>query len=417
MNVEFIADDPRQEARRRLEAVLRSGTDQLAVACAFCTAAGVKLLERHTTRLGQPGSFVVVSATPPTNYPALGALHRRIPQHLYVHWGALSPYEIKNGAALMHSKVFYARAGNECWLWTGSHNLTGTAMLGANCEAAVLLHGRADEKPFRDALTHLQACRREATLYNPDLSPLDLAQRDELLVIHAEAGASPAGPLPWRIHLCLNSEQYDELLSPPARVRLLLYPPHSLLGGWQHATPHAAYTGSLTGLNFTGLNSRALRGGTPAEWQAASFSVVESRAVLVMVNSAGPVGSRVTTQAVLSINTPANPKESLLSDEPKMTSVPVPGEVRRSAIDPDMRRFFRRKDVEGSSLLHIPIVARRRAVRLAADEVRPADLETIRSRYAPDESVEVTLEGRSFAERKKRHPFILRTKYRLIGND
>jgi len=38
--------------------------------------------------------------------------------------GAISPVEISVGAALMHSKVFYARAKDECWLWTGSHNLT-----------------------------------------------------------------------------------------------------------------------------------------------------------------------------------------------------------------------------------------------------------------------------------------------------
>ena len=41
----------------------------------------------------------------------------------------------------MHSKVFFARAGEQCRLWTGSHNLTASAMQGVNCEAAVLVEG------------------------------------------------------------------------------------------------------------------------------------------------------------------------------------------------------------------------------------------------------------------------------------
>jgi hypothetical protein len=32
-----------------------------------------------------------------------------------------------------------------------------------------LLHGNAEEKPFVDALDHLLACKREASLYDPDI--------------------------------------------------------------------------------------------------------------------------------------------------------------------------------------------------------------------------------------------------------
>jgi hypothetical protein len=41
----------------------------------------------------------------------------------------------------MHSKVFFAKNGQRCQLWAGSHNLTASASQGVNCEAAVLLDG------------------------------------------------------------------------------------------------------------------------------------------------------------------------------------------------------------------------------------------------------------------------------------
>src|SRR5206468_1460240 len=117
MEIEFIAESPRAKARPRLDTILARGLDQLAIACAFCTGAGVQLLTRHASRLALPDSFLVVAAAEPTDYAALGQLHSLIPGKLFVHWGALSPVEIKVRAALMHSKVFYVRSGRECWLW------------------------------------------------------------------------------------------------------------------------------------------------------------------------------------------------------------------------------------------------------------------------------------------------------------
>lgn len=51
MNVEFFSGDPREPARSRLDEVLSKGGSQLAIACAFCADAGVKLLDRHLPRL------------------------------------------------------------------------------------------------------------------------------------------------------------------------------------------------------------------------------------------------------------------------------------------------------------------------------------------------------------------------------
>jgi hypothetical protein len=413
MDVEFFAADPRKKARPDLEHVLRNGTDQLAIACAFCTAAGVKLLLQHTARLAKPDSFVVVAAAPPTDYPELSRLHSVIPSSLFVHWGASAPFEIKNGAALMHSKVFYARAGRECWLWTGSHNLTGNATQGGNCEAAVLLHGTADERPFVDALQHLLACRNEATLYDPDAPPPGGAQKADILVIHAEADPlPPVGPLPWRIHLCLNSAVFDELLTAPADVRLFVYPSGALMRGWQNATPRAAYSGSLTGQNLTGQNPRARRAGTPAEWSAANFGIVQSGQVLVMGPVAPPSAS-VTTQAVLYVDRQSDPQESLFSEEPRVEVELVRGEQRWTPVDSDMLQFFRKKHIHGSSILHVPFTGRRQVIRVPEDEAREADFEKIQTEIGANRNIPIESVVRSEAKMMKRHPFIIRAKYRL----
>lgn len=413
MDVEFLAADPRNKARPALEQVLRNGTDQLAIACAFCTAAGVELLVRQAARLTNADSFVVVAAAPPTDYSKLARLHAVAPSSLFVHWGALAPFEIKNGAALMHSKVFYARAGSECWLWTGSHNLTANATQGGNCEAAVLLHGTADEQPFVDALQHLLACRNEATLYDPDAPPPGGAQKSDILVIHAESDQlPPSTPLAWRIHLCLNSPEFDALLTAPADVRLFLYPKGALIGGWQIATPAAAYSGYLTGQNLTAQNPRAPGAGTPAEWRAASFGIVELGNVLVLGPDAPPSAS-VTTQAVLYIDTRSDPKEALFSEEPKIETRMIQGEERWTPVDSDMRQYFRRSHVRGSSILHVPFVGRRQVIRIPGDEAREADLGRIQTDIGANRYLPFEFSAISESKSMKRHPFIVRAKYRL----
>src|SRR5687767_13616620 len=105
MDVTFVANDPRLKARPLLDDILKRGVDQLAVAVTFCTGAGVELLLSHVPLLSRAGSFVVISAAPPTAYGDLARLNRAIPGNLFIHWGALAPFEKNVGAALMHSKV------------------------------------------------------------------------------------------------------------------------------------------------------------------------------------------------------------------------------------------------------------------------------------------------------------------------
>lgn len=395
---------------------MSNGTDQLVIATGFCTAAGVALLLAHTDRLKGLDSFVVVPSAPPTDYAELAKLHSAIPNNLFVHWGALSPYEKKAGAALMHSKVIYARAGQNCWLWTGSHNFTGNATQGGNCEAAVLITGTADEKPFVDALMHLRACRDEASDYDPDMAPPNDTRREDTLVIHAEGHLDANSGLPCRIHLCLDSPNYDDLLTAPVPVRLFLYENGSLTRGWQAAIPKAAFSGVLSGLNLTGLNPSVRRGGTTAEWSSANFNIEEAGGVLVL-GDAGPPRRGVTTQAVLAIDAIADTQEALFTEKPRIDQRLISGTERFAAVDPDMRKFFRKADVHAAGLLHVPVVGREQVIRVAEGDLRLRDFDRIRARIAGRQQIAIESDELSEARRVRRHPFLVRAKYKLPDAD
>ena len=285
MNVRFIAADPRNRARPVLDTVLAYGTDQLAIACAFLTPGGVETLKRHAARLKLPDSFVVVAWEKPTSLDALNELHAFIPGKLYVHLGSLTPVERRVGPGLMHSKVFFARAGEQCRLWTGSHNLTASAMQGVNCEAAVLVEGTRGEAVFTDVLAHLNQCRVEALLFDPLNPPPPLAP-EQTLVIHAECGTA-LKPHPWFVHLRPDSlADYDKAMRPPAAVWLYLYIPRDA-SAWN--TPSICrgslfWHGTLcTALNFTERHPQ--HRGISADWSAADY-VIELKGRVRLFNGA-----------------------------------------------------------------------------------------------------------------------------------
>jgi hypothetical protein len=413
MDVRFISDNPQEKVRSELDRVLANGVDQLAIACAFCTAAGVQLLSNHIQRLQSPQSFVVLSVAPPTDYSELQWLHQQLPGNLFVHWGKLAPREKKNIASLMHSKVFYARSGQECWLWTGSHNLTASATQGGNCEAAMLLHGAAHEQPFQDALAHLLACRDQARPYDPDAPPPGDVERADVLVIHAEADDVTGLTFPLRAHLCLNSADLGDLLMLPAEVRLFVYPAHTLRGGWTKANPFLAFSGYLTGQNLTGRNPKARGGGTAAAWADANLNIIEAGGVL-RVTPPAPPGPDVTTQAVLFIDGHATKDECFFSQKPKAKEVPVAGEKYWTEVDQDMAQFFSREHVQGSHLLHIPIIGREQQVSVKGNEIREVDIQKLQQEMGSSKRlVQLEFDDEDYSSNAKRHPFILRAKYRL----
>jgi hypothetical protein len=208
MNVRFIAPNPREPARPLLDDILNQGTDQIAVVCPFLTPGGVEVLRRHAQRLQLSQSFVVIAWQEPTSLDALNELHQLIPGNLYLHLGVKTPVERGVGPGLMHSKIFFARNGQRCWLWTGSHNLTASAALGVNREAAVVLEGAADERPFQDALDHINRCKQEAVLFDPRDPPPPIGG-EQTLVIHAESNVSLKS-CPWFVHLRAATTDYDK---------------------------------------------------------------------------------------------------------------------------------------------------------------------------------------------------------------
>ena len=414
MQVRFLADDPRHKARPMLDGVLNFGSDQLAIACAFCTDAGIELLMRHTDRLRKTGSFVVVSVAPPTDYPALTKLYRKIPENLYVHWGAKSPEEKKvKGAALMHSKVFYARSGNRCCLWTGSHNLTGNATQGGNCEAAIMLDGTVDEEPFVHAMQHLLACRNEATLYDPTTPPIIATAPVNILAIHAEADGVPSNPLPWYVQLALDSAEFDDLLNLSAQARLFLYPKGALSRGWQSVSPIAGYSGSLTGQNRTATNPSNPGAGTAALWTAATFGIAVPGRGVPVLSAAGLPGPAVATQALLHLNSKADLSEDLFSDKPKFETRHIEGETRYSAVDDDMRRFFKNDSIRGESLVHVPYTGKRDVLLLPADGSHDKAVAKIRSLFPEEYNAPVEYLLPDERRSEKRHPFIVRVRSKL----
>jgi hypothetical protein len=104
MNVRFISADARQRAKPILDALLESGTEQIAIACAFLSPGGVELLKRHAAWLRLPDSFVVVAWESVTSLAALNDLYTFIPGKLYLHLGSLTPVERGVGPGMMHSK-------------------------------------------------------------------------------------------------------------------------------------------------------------------------------------------------------------------------------------------------------------------------------------------------------------------------
>lgn len=236
----------------------------------------------------------------------------------------------------------------------------------------------------------------------------------DVLVIHAEGDTNSTVELPWRIHLCLNSDYFDQLLRPPANVRLFLYRSGTLRGGWQYQRPIAAYSGKLTGQNLTSRNPNAGRAGTTAEWSSADYNVIESNDVLHMAPS-GPPDPAVATQSVLYIDATSDLDELLFSVKPKVDLERQPGERRLTPLDPDMRQFFRSDDVQGDCLRHVPYVGRKRVVRIADDEARPSDVERVRSMLGNESELLLRHEETLRPRLEKRHPFIVRARFRFSG--
>jgi len=405
MKVRFVGANPRERARPFLDDLLTNGVDQIAIACAFLTGGGVELLKRHAPRLQLPNSFVVVAWDWPTNLDAVSDLHALLPGNVYLHLGAKTPVEKQVGPGLMHSKVFFARAGKNCWLWTGSHNLTASASQGVNCEAAVLLEGAQDEEPFQQAMAHLMQCKTEAVLFDP-FNPPPSPDAHQTLVIHAECDISVKGP-PWFVHLRSPTDDYDAAMRPPASVWLYLYPPNTLRPGRPRPLAQAAYSGTITALNFTEFHKHK---GIPADWTAADYVIEYSNRIFHFTDPK-PHAGNIPTQGVFRVDAKEDPSIVWLTDSPAPKRERVVGATRLEKVDPDFLEFFTRQSLQGDKLVRRDYREVRTMYRLLRKEIGSLDESDLVPRLSVSNDAFVAVEERDTTEDK--FAFIYRAKYRI----
>jgi hypothetical protein len=404
MHVTFVGANPRERARPLLDHVLENGVDQIAIACAFLTGGGVELLKRHARRLRQADSFVVVAWEWPTDLAAVQDLDSFASGNVYVHLGVQTPVEKYVGPGLMHSKIFFARTGDNCWLWTGSHNLTANAAQGVNCEAAILLEGTVDERPFQLALAHLNQCKHEAVLFDP-YNPPPEQPAQQTLVIHAECHVSLSAP-PWYVHLRPATSDYDRAMRPPGSVWLYLYRPGSLQPRAPRPAPFAAYAGTLTALNFTQHHPQR---GIPADWTGADF-VIEQTAGVPRLKEPTP-NSRTPTQGVFRVDSEETPTVVWLTENPKPRRERVVGETRVESVDSDFRQYFTPRSLTGGKLIHREYRELRTVYRVARKEIGDVDAESLVPRLPQTNNA--SIEVRELGNKDDKFAFIYRAKFRL----
>ena len=164
LSIRFIHADANGRGREPLEEVLAHGTEKLAFACAFMTDAGYAIISPYLHQINKPGSFGVISIQQPTSYNALKDMFEKYPLNSYVHLGTIfDHFEAGNYVGLMHSKLFLASDGTTTKVFCGSHNLTASALLGFNMEAATLIEGPSDDPFFHDVEEHLNDCRSKSS--------------------------------------------------------------------------------------------------------------------------------------------------------------------------------------------------------------------------------------------------------------
>lgn len=405
MKIAFVAADPWQKARPYLDDLLAKGTDQLAIACAFCTGAGAKILANHASRLRQSDSCLVVSHQPPTDPFALAELNRLVPTRLRVHLGASAPTEqgAKSTSAMMHSKVFYARRGDHCWLWVGSHNLTLYATQGFNCEAGIMLEGAATDPPMVEALRHIKACWNSAVPFSPDLWPEDAlnCQKQPTVLIHAEVDQEwREHPLKWFVHLRLGDASLDDRFRQVSMARLFLYERGHLDRGWQHARPIATFAGELTGLRRTPRHPT--NPGSGSLFAEATY-IIEGATCLRMVERA-PMSNLITTEVEVRIDHKVRPDEVWLKQSPAVRLRPNFGPPLAVPVDPDLAGFIQqtaeRKPITGFS----------KKFEIPENSARESDAGTLSERVLETHRAELVFTGQQAVYR---HPLIGFAYYRI----
>ena len=369
MKAQFFLPNPTSPARAKLNEILAKGESQIAIACAYFSDAGLEILRPHFDRLRLPESFVVVAWDGVTkeSVDALNTLNAEMPGNLYLNLGLKTPEENLVGRGLMHSKVFFARASDDAWLWTGSHNLTASAFGGVNAEAAVLLSGKVLDDPIKDAVAHLSALKSESWPYEDICAHLIEWVAEPTLVIHAERHVSDFQPF-CHIHFLPPTTEYDGRLNLTRRLWLCLYSPGTLRMNHPRPHPEAAYSGHITGVNLT--DSHPDYEGIPADYSA-DYIIQQDGDVFKLTDLVHDLDS--PTQGVFHIQKTEDPAVDWLKEKPRAGIKPT--SIQKSDMglaDQDLQKFFTQDSVKGGHFIRRAYKSLRQSYRMPMREFSTA---------------------------------------------
>lgn len=362
MGLRFLHSGAHTPAKPDFDEHLRNGRDGIRLAVCFFLKAGLEILRHHTVALLHPESFVVVSLDRPTDLDAVDELHWLIPGRVFLHLGWVTPEEKKGSPALMHSKVCLTCNDDVRGLWVGSHNLTASAMGGANIEAALLYETSKKDAVIADAEQHLRQCRDTAERYDP--KRLDeykeiqarragmIGVQDTVLVLHAEDHA-PLQHLPAVIHVRLPTVEFDSLTKTDTTVHLFVHEPGTL-GSTPVILPSVRrFTGRVIEDNRTEYHPG---GGSASTMRQATHWLEFSHVpVLIMPNSSK---TKPVSQAAILLD-----EENLRADEflysikakrGRSEAASTADNIRREAAPKELLPFFSPRSIESQRLLFAP---------------------------------------------------------------
>lgn len=374
--VRFHCPGGQTKVRAELDALLGSATNSFRAAVCYFTEPGRILLAKHFTRLNQPASFFVAGIDPPTNLESLQRLHYKAPGHVYIHLGGTTPEEKAGHRSLMHSKVLLSDGSQGYRLWVGSHNLTGMAIEGGNFEAA-LTYTDADASPvISDAISHLEACRDTAELFDPErMEDYKEIQKGRgknddwdietaVLVIHAEASQMPTGKS-FIVRVQVRPTELDKHFRTDGRVRLFLHLPGSL--NLKQAVDYrqaVMWSGEITAVVRT--EDHPKNRGAGGQFAGANHDIdIPDLATVPKLVPGGKSTIKPRTQVVIRADNPGLVGAELFSIDDKS---PLKNELGGApplelhTVDPDMARFFTEASVVGSSLVYRPAIGIRQTL-------------------------------------------------------
>ncbi|MBX7124030.1 MAG: hypothetical protein K1X42_18040 [Opitutaceae bacterium] len=316
----------------------------------------------HTAALSHPESFVVVGLDFPTDLDAVDDLYRLIPGRLFIHLGWVTPEEKRNGSALMHSKVCLTRRADVRRLWVGSHNLTASAMGGANIEAALLYEAPGEDVVIADAEQHLRECRDTAEPYDPnrfdEYKQLQARKagaigiQSPVLVLHAEEHV-PLNQLPAVIHVRLPTVDFDSLTKTDAAVHFFLHQPGTLGSSRVIMSTVRRFVGRIIEDNRTEHHPG---GGSASIMSKATHWLDFGRTpVLIAPNTSN---TKPLTQAAIMLHKEEPRADDFLysvkAKRGRAEASSTPENVRAETAPEELLTFFSARSIEGRRLLFAP---------------------------------------------------------------